>query len=312
MTDRVLIAGSINRDIVVTAARHPRLGETLAGEALHILPGGKGANQAVAAARSGASTALICVVGDDDAGAWLKRFLSESDVSLDYVRTAVGIASGAAVVVVGGGENSIIVVAGANAELGLADVEDVEVSSRDVLVSQFEIADDTIVAFFEKGRAANARTILNPSPSRDCPPKLWGLSDIVVVNEIELDFLAGRDRKAARTGDKLSVARSLLTRDDQVIVVTLGARGAVVVSREVTESFAGRPVLPIDTTGAGDCFLGVLAGRLVAGTGLSAALRCANVAASLCVQRVGAGPAMPTTEEILAAQAGWAHSRRDM
>jgi ribokinase len=225
-------------------------------------------------------------------------------VSLDYVRTAAGAASGAAVVVVGGGENSIVVVAGANAELGLADVESVEVSSCDVLVSQFEIGDDTIVAFFEKGKAANARTILNPSPSRDCPPELWDLSDIIVVNEIELDFLADRNHAAGRTDDKLAVARSLLTRDDQVIIVTLGARGAAVISREVTESIAGRPVSPIDTTGAGDCFLGVLAGRVVAGTGLGAAVKCANLAASLCVQRVGAGPAMPTNEEILAAQAG--------
>jgi ribokinase len=302
MTGRVLVAGSINRDIVVTAARHPRLGETLAGEALQFLPGGKGANQAVAAARSGAPTALVCVVGDDDAGAWLRSFLAQSDVSLDYVRTAAGAASGAAVVVVGGGENSIVVVAGANAHLGLADVEDVELGPCDVLVSQFEIVDDTIIAFFENGKAANARTILNPSPSRDCPPKLWGLSDIIVVNEIELDFLADRSHVAGRTDDKLAVARSLLTRDDQVIIVTLGARGAAVISREVTESIAGRPVSPIDTTGAGDCFLGVLAGRLVAGSGLDAAVKCANVAASLCAQRVGAGPAMPTNEEILAAQ----------
>jgi ribokinase len=311
MTGRVLVAGSINRDIVVTAARHPRLGETLAGEALHILPGGKGSNQAVAAARSGAPTALVCVVGDDDAGAWLRSFLAQSGVNLDYVRTAAGAASGAALVVVGGGENSIVVVAGANAELGLADVESVEVSSCDVLVSQFEIGDDTIVAFFEKGKAANARTILNPSPSRDCPPELWDLSDIIVVNEIELDFLADRnhaagrtDNNAGRTDDKLAVARSLLTRDDQVIIVTLGARGAAIVSHEITESIAGRPVSPIDTTGAGDCFLGVLAGRVVAGTELGAAVNCANLAASLCVQRVGAGPAMPTTDEILAAQAG--------
>jgi ribokinase len=157
-----------------------------------------------------------------------------------------------------------------------------------VLVSQFELDDDTVEAFFSAGKAAAARTLLNPSPSRPTPASLWYSSDVIVVNEIELEWLGG-------TADV--AAASLLMRDDQAVVVTLGPGGCLVVDRMGATEIPGRSVNVVDTTGAGDCFLGTMAAQLAAGRDLRAAAEVANVAASLSVQRMGAATSMPTAAE---------------
>jgi ribokinase len=293
---RVVVAGTVHLDYVVTAPRHPRIGETIIGIAVANFPGGKGANQAVAAARAGCSTVLVGCVGDDDAAATLGTFLRDAGVELTYLRTVDG-PTGSAFVTVAGDDNAVVVIRGADAHTSADDVRRIPLTPGDVLVSQFELDDDTVEAFFSAGKAAAARTILNPSPSRPTPASLWYSSDVIVVNEIELEWLGGRAGIAASETALPDCAASLLMREDQAVVVTLGPGGCLVVDRTGATEIPGRSVTVTDTTGAGDCFLGTMAAQLAAGRDLRAAADVANVAASLSVQRMGAATSMPTAAE---------------
>jgi ribokinase len=188
---RVFVAGSINMDVVATADRHPKVGETVAGQAVHYFPGGKGANQAVAAAKLGASTALIGRLGTDAFGQQLRTFLAAQGVDLALVKDAAGTHSGTAIITIANADNTIVVVPGANALVSAEDVAAPVLAKGDVAVSQFEIPQATIAAFFKRARAAGATTILNPAPAIACGPELLELVDIMILNETELGFLAG-------------------------------------------------------------------------------------------------------------------------
>jgi ribokinase len=294
----VVVAGTVHLDYVVTAPRHPRIGETIIGTGVANFPGGKGANQAVAAARAGCSTVLVGCVGDDDAAAKLRTFLRDAGVDLSYLRTVPG-PTGSAFVTVAGDNNAVVVIRGADACTSADDVRRIPLTRGDVLVSQFELDNDTVEAFFSAGKAAGARTLLNPSPSRPTPASLWYASDVIVVNEIELEWLGG----GADIAELKDCAASLLVREDQAIVVTLGPGGCLVVDHMGATEIPGRCVHVVDTTGAGDCFLGNMAAQLAAGRDLRAAAEVANVAASVSVQRMGAATSMPTAAETDAAAA---------
>jgi ribokinase len=301
VTMTVYVAGSINMDVVATAARHPKIGETVAGRDLLYCPGGKGANQAVAAARLGAATSLIGRTGRDGFGADLRAFLAAQGVDLTHVRDCDAAPTGTAVIVVAEKDNTIVVVPGANAELSAADVQSAAIARGDVLVSQFEIPLPTVAAFFARGRAVGARTILNPAPALQVDRALLALADLIILNETELALLAHREVDAdAAPADLAAVARALRTHADQLICVTIGKRGAIAVAGEATHVIAGREVGAIDTTGAGDCFTGAVAAELARGRPIADALDFANRAASICVQRMGAGPSMPSRDEVLA------------
>jgi ribokinase len=302
---RVVVAGTVHLDFVVTAPRHPRIGETIIGNDVENFPGGKGANQAVAAARAGSSTVLVGCVGDDAAAVTLRRFLRDAGVELTHLKTVAG-PTGRAFVTVAGDDNAVVVIRGADAYTSPDDVRRVPLTAGDVLVSQFELDDDTVEAFFSVGKAAAARTLLNPSPSRPTPASLWYSSDVIVVNELELEWL-GRTAGIAGSQTRLKdCAARLLVREDQAVVVTLGPGGCLVVDRMGATEIRGRSVDVIDTTGAGDCFLGNMAAHVAAGRDLRAAAEVANVAASVSVQRRGAATSMPTAAETdrAAARAG--------
>src|ERR1041384_6566369 len=180
--NKILVAGSINMDVVATAARHPLPGETVAGKDLHFLPGGKGANQAVAAAKLGAITYLIGKLGNDAFADTLKSFLNSQGLKMEYVQRTSDAATGTALIVVAdSGENSIVVVPGANARLGKEDIEPVVIEPGDILVSQFEMPLETIERFFTRGKAAGARAILNPAPARAGVVDLLKAADILVL-----------------------------------------------------------------------------------------------------------------------------------
>ncbi|TGN88439.1 ribokinase [Bradyrhizobium yuanmingense] len=298
---RVFVAGSINMDVVATADRHPRIGETVAGRQVLYFPGGKGANQAVAASRLGARTTLIGRLGRDSFGTELKAFLGEQGIDLGYVVETAEAHTGTAIITVAEADNTIVVVPGANGLVGADDVSVVPLLKGDVAVSQFEIPLPTIAAFFHRARAAGAATVLNPAPAQKMPGELLALVDILVLNETELGFLAGSelsdDDEAAKIID---VARKLQARQDQTICVTLGKRGVLALAEREEISVAGRVVKALDTTGAGDCFVGALAAQLADGAPLREALTFANAAASISVQRMGAGPSMPTGAEVAA------------
>jgi ribokinase len=298
---RVFVAGSINMDVVATAERHPRVGETVLGRDVLYFPGGKGANQAVAAAKLGARTALIGRLGKDAFGAELRAFLAGQSVDLGMVHETADAHTGTAIITLANADNTIVVVPGANGLVLPEDVAAVPLAKGDIAVSQFEIPVPAIAAFFARSRAAGAATILNPAPAREFDKELLDLVDVLVLNETELGLLAKTslddNDDAARF---VEAARALLVRSDQIICVTLGKRGVVALANGETIVVPGRAVKAVDTTGAGDCFAGALAARLALGATIRDALGYANAAASICVQRMGAAPSMPTTAEVAA------------
>jgi ribokinase len=296
---RVFVAGSINMDVVATADRHPKVGETVAGKAVHYFPGGKGANQAVAAAKLGASTALIGRLGTDAFGQQLRTFLAAQGVDLALVKDTADIHTGTAVITIADADNTIVVVPGANALVSAEDVAAPALAKGDVAVSQFEIPQATIGAFFKRARAAGATTILNPAPAIACSPELLGLVDILILNETELGFFTRTELHDNDAPDRfVEAARRLQTGANGIICITLGKRGVLALVGGEPSLIAGRAVKAVDTTGAGDCLVGALAAQLANGKAIRDALEYANVAASICVQRMGAAPSMPTAAEV--------------
>ena len=297
----VFVAGSINMDVVVTADRHPKVGETVAGQQVLYFPGGKGANQAVAASRLGARTTLIGRLGKDSFGAELKAFLDEQGIDLGYVVETAEAHTGTAIITVAEADNTIVVIPGANGLVAAGDVNVVPLLKGDVAVSQFEIPLPAIAAFFQRARGAGATTLLNPAPAQAMPRELLALLDILVLNETELGVLAGSELSESDEAARIiEVARKLQARKDQTICVTLGKRGVLALAGREEIAVPGRAVKALDTTGAGDCFVGALAAQLADDVPLRAALTFANAAASISVQRMGAGPSMPTAEEVAA------------
>jgi ribokinase len=298
---RVFIAGSINMDVVATADRHPKVGETVAGRQVLYFPGGKGANQAVAASRLGAVTVLIGRLGHDAFGAELQTFLSDQGIDLGYLQETAEVHTGTAVITVAEADNTIIVIAGANALVSPDDVSAAPVVKGDVAVSQFEIPLPTIAAFFRRARATGATTLLNPAPAQQFGRDLLELVDILVLNETELGLLAGVELSDSDDAGRIvDAARRLQASKAQTICVTLGKRGVLALAGDEELIVPGRAVHAVDTTGAGDCFVGALAAQLADGAPLREALAFANAAASISVQRMGAGPSMPTAEEVAA------------
>lgn len=298
---RVFVAGSINMDVVATADRHPKVGETVAGRRVLYFPGGKGANQAVAAARLGARTTLIGRLGKDSFGTELRAFLGDQGIDPGAIRETTEAHTGTAIITVAEADNTIVVIPGANALVSADDISGAPLAKGDVAVSQFEIPLPTIVAFFTRAQAAGATTLLNPAPAQTFGRDLLDLVDILVLNETELGLLAGlalsEDDTPARI---IEAARKLQARENQTICVTLGKRGVLALAGREEIVVPGRAVKAVDTTGAGDCFVGALAAQLADGAALRAALAFANAAASISVQRMGAGPSMPTAAEVAA------------
>jgi ribokinase len=296
---RVFVAGSINMDVVATADRHPRIGETIAGNAVLYFPGGKGANQAVAAAKLGAPTTLIGRLGRDAFGDELKAFLNAQGVDLTFVQQTGDAHTGTAIITVANADNTIIVVPGANALVGATDVQAPVFANGDIAVSQFEIPLPTVRAFFKRARAAGATTILNPAPAIEFDAEMLDLVDILILNESELGLLAKAELRD--TDDQarfIGAARSLQSNKDKIICVTLGKRGALALVGGQPMIIPGSAVTAVDTTGAGDCFVGAVAAQLASENSIRDALHYANDAASICVQRMGAAPSMPTAAEV--------------
>jgi ribokinase len=296
---RVFVAGGINMDVVATAARHPRIGETVAGNAVLYFPGGKGANQAVAAAKLGAPTTLTGRLGKDAFGDELKAFLAAQGVDLSFVQQTSEAHTGTALITIANADNTIVVIPGANALVSAADVSAVAFAKGDIAVSQFEIPLASISAFLNRARAAGITTILNPAPAIEAERDLLDLIDILILNESELRLLAKTElRDTDATAVFIEAVRSLQTRKERTICVTLGKRGALALVEGKTLIVPGHTVEALDTTGAGDCFVGAVAAQLAGGKSIREALHYANAAASICVQRMGAAPSMPTAAEV--------------
>ena len=296
---RVFVAGSINMDVVATADRHPRVGETVAGNAVLYFPGGKGANQAVAAAKLGAQVALIGRIGVDAFGRELRAFLAAQGIDLGFVRETAEAHTGTAIITIANADNAIVVIPGANAFVSAADVVAPALAKGDIAVSQFEIPLPAVTVFFQRARAAGATTILNPAPATAFGRELLDLVDILILNESELSLLANTELRDTEDHARfIGAARSLPSSREKIICVTLGKRGVVALVKGEPLIIAGRRVTAVDTTGAGDCFVGAVAAQLARGKSIGDTLACANVAASISVQRMGAAPSMPTAAEV--------------
>ncbi len=287
----VTVVGSLNEDVLVAVGRLPARGKTVIGRAATRAPGGKGANQAAAAGILGVGVHMVGRVGQDPAGDRQLAALADSRVNVGRVRRTPGVPTGSATIRVedGTGENLIVVVPGANAALTPEDVDVDSVRRARVVLLQLEVPMPTVVA---AARAATGTVVLTPAPAQPLPADLLGRVDVVVPNEHELAQLAGvapGERSAAELG---SLARSVAS---CAVVVTLGARGALVVPADggTPELQAPPPVTPVDTTGAGDCFCGALAQALACGAGLTEAVRHAVTAAALSTTGPGARGALP-------------------
>jgi ribokinase len=299
---RVIVAGGINMDVVATADRHPAIGETVTGSEVLYFPGGKGANQAVAACKLRAPTKLLGTLGEDAFGEALKAFLARQGVDISLVRETAEAHTGTAIITLANSDNTIVVIPGANGLVKADDLASAALAKGDIAISQFEIPMPAIRAFFGRARAVGATTILNPAPARECDLELLGLVDILVLNETELGLLSGRKIcEIDETASFVEAAQSLRASADQIVCVTLGKRGVVALAHGEPVIVPGRSVKAIDTTGAGDCFVGALAARLAMGASIREALFYANAAASISVQRMGAAPSMPTAEEVATA-----------
>jgi ribokinase len=292
MNHEIVVFGSLNMDLVVRVARAPRGGETLQGHSFFTNPGGKGANQAVACARQGARVAMVGCVGDDDFGKTLRSALAADGIDVGHVRTKGG-ATGVAVIMVDDqGENRITIIPGANA-LVKADRE--ALTGRYLLL-QCEVPMREVVRAAQVMRAQGATVVMNPAPVCRLPDELWPLVDILAVNEIEASELAGVpvDDPAGAA----AAATSLRMRGVPTVIVTLGSQGVLVADAEGCRHFPAQQVQVVDTTAAGDTFIGAMCAARAAGQSMDAAVRRGIQAATICVTRAGAQASIPYLDEM--------------
>lgn len=303
MAAKIVIVGSFNNDLTTYMERMPRPGETVYGRKFVSGPGGKGSNQAVAAARLGADVTFIGRVGQDVFGEQALRMWQREGVNTDYVVQDPDNATGVAPIFVDdSGENMIVVALGANLAIEQADIDAAAdlIAQADILVTQLEINYDMVAYALKVGKEKGLRTILNPAPAGQLPADVVALADYITPNETELEALSGKPDAAIE-----DAARSLLTTDEQTVVVTVGSRGAQYVRKGDGALVPSYKVDVVDTTGAGDAFNGGLAVALAEGKSLEDAIAFANATAALCVTRPGTAPSMPQRDEVealLAAQ----------
>jgi ribokinase len=302
MRARITVVGSLNTDLVIKSPRLPEAGETVTAGHFATFPGGKGANQAVAAARLGASVAMIGAVGGDDFGRQLREGLSREGIDVSHVIADVTTASGIALITVDPeGQNTIVVAPGANWRLTPAHVEKAAnlIARSQILLIQLEIPIETVTRAAEIASSAKVRVVLDPAPAPEnpLPDRLIRLIDVINPNEVEAKALTGTqvaDERGAR-----EAAERLLAMGCRSAVIKLGARGAFVADGDTRAVVSGIQVDAVDTTAAGDAFAGALAVGLGEGRSVLEAVRFANVVGAISVTRMGAQPSMPRRAEVV-------------
>jgi len=291
----IVVFGSSNLDQVGTVSRLPKPGETVAGGTFSMAPGGKGANQALAARRAGAEVRHVSAVGNDAFADLALELLEKGGVDLSQVQKADAVTGIAMIFVDAEGENVIAVLPGANATVSAAQAETTlaELTARDTILLQQEIPQDGTRKALEIAREKGARSVINTAPFLSDTPDLAALADIVVANETEFALLSGRPI------EELEAAMDdWVKKTGRTVVVTLGPDGARAASAEGKFSVPAHKVTPVDTVGAGDTFCGYLAASLDAGMGLEQAMRRAAVAGSLACLNPGAQPAIPLAKDV--------------
>jgi len=297
----VIVVGSLNIDLVVHLDRMPNPGETLHGKTFHTYPGGKGLNQAVAAARSSAATSMIGVLGTDPYSDSLRGVLDTEGINGELIATIEGPCGTAVIEVDSAGQNRIVVIPGANAELDASKVLDQSVGvlrPGTVVVAQLESPANQLTKIFQHAQSAGCLTILNPAPASELSADFLRAIDILIPNQFEAELLTGievTDQKSAAFA-----ARALIEQGVKAVIVTLGSAGAIYVSQSEEIYQPAFAVVPIDTTAAGDAFCGAFAGELERGTSIATALRYGCAAGALATTAQGAVPSIPLENDIRA------------
>ncbi|MFF4688373.1 ribokinase [Streptomyces sp. NPDC001307] len=288
----IVVLGSTNMDLVTYVTKAPQRGETVTGREFRTIPGGKGSNQAIAAARAGATVSMIGAVGNDAFGLRLRDTLEHSGVDTDFLRTVEGPSGTAHIVVDDEGANSIVVIPGANGTVDhLSPGDEGVIASADALLLQLEIPLRAVVLGAQAARRHGVRTVLTPSPAQPLPPELLDATDLLVPNEYEAITLTGRTDPREAAADLLHLVPE--------VVVTLGATGSLYLARGTDPLVIPAPqVTAVDSTGAGDTFVGALAVALAEEKPVREALSWAAAAAAISVQRAGASVSMPYRPEI--------------
>lgn len=301
MPANVVVIGSLNMDLVTRAPRLPVGGETLIGHSFATVSGGKGANQAVAAARLGAQVAMVGCVGNDDYGVQLRDALLGEQIDCQAVSTVDGSSGVALIVVDDNSQNAIVIVAGANGAMTPAVIDrfDAVLQAADVIICQLEIPDATVGHALKRARALGKIVILNPAPaSRPLPADWFAAIDYLIPNESEAAALSGMPVDSLQTAE--SAASRLIGMGAGKVIVTLGAQGSLFANGQGFEHFPAPKVQAVDTTAAGDTFVGGFAAALANGQSEASAIRYGQIAAALSVTRAGAQPSIPTISDVQA------------
>jgi len=315
---QILVIGSLNADLVVRTPRFPQPSETISGDDLQMIPGGKGANQAVGAALLGANVSMLGRVGNDNFGDFLLNNLKQNKVDSTLVQRDDASTGTAIVVVDSNGQNSIVLSTGANGKVTPADVERASFSAFSLLLLQLEIPTPTVLRAAQRAKENNMRVILNPAPAQQLPDELISLADFIIPNETELSLLTGSKVKDIASTEQ--AARTLLKRGAQHVIVTLGSNGALIVSGKQGNTYTSTyveayPVNVVDTTAAGDAFIGGFATKLLESDSslhsqgvlsnmqeqalaLQEAVRFGCACGALATTKFGAQPSLPTKEDV--------------
>ena len=304
MPAKVVVIGSLNMDLVTRASRLPRGGETLIGESFATVSGGKGANQAVAAARLGAQVSMVGCVGNDAYGEALRGALLAEQIDCQAVSTVEDSSGVALIVVDDNSQNAIVIVAGANGALTpeVIDRFDAVLQAADVIICQLEVPDATVGHALKRGRELGKTVILNPAPaSRPLPADWYAAIDYLIPNESEASALSGLPVDSLSTAE--TAATRLIAMGAGKVIITLGSQGSLFADGQRFEHFPAAKVKAVDTTAAGDTFVGGFAAALAAGKSEADAIRFGQVAAALSVTRAGAQPSIPTLSDVQAFKA---------
>lgn len=293
------MVGALNADLGIRVDRLPVPGETVSGRDVETLPGGKAANQSVAAARLGGRVRLVGAVGDDEHGRMLREHATAAGVDVSFVSVLPEVATGQAIIPVDdAGENAIILVPGANGAITPDDIPSEAYTDASLVCLSLEVPLPVVLRAASRAAAARATVVLNPSPYRPLPRELLDAVDVLIVNALEAEQLLGATIEPAWPAGAEALRMALEPHRIARIVVTRGAAGAVVVDGDEVVEIAPTAVEPIDTTGAGDAFTGALAVRLAEGLSLAEAAAQASVVAAFSTTRRGAQPSYPTLAEL--------------
>lgn len=289
---KIAVVGSINTDQTVVADRIPLKGETLFGSSINYIPGGKGANQAVAMAKLGADVTMFGCVGDDDNGQKMIANLKNNNINTNYINIVKGVPTGIAIITLGDNDNTIVVLKGANGCVDIKYVDSIkdELLKQDMVVLQHEIPLETVHYVIELCSKNNIKTVLNPAPAANVPMEIIDKVTYLTPNEHEVGLIFGKDK----------TLEELLKKYPKKLIVTLGSDGVITAlnDHEILK-VPVRKTTVVDTTGAGDTLNGAFSVRICMGDEIGDALKYANVAASLSIEKLGAQSGMPTNEEVL-------------